>query len=185
MGVAVLLELFRRYPERVPAAALIAGAPGAPGAGTFPWSLPGTKAAALKLLDAASVAVPRLAPRVRRLLRSTVPYSLGRALGVLRSRAPREDIAEMMAGIDPVAFFESVRALIRLDASDVLPKFRVPTLVVAAKNDKLMPIKQVRRMRDALPHARYVEVDDAGHASLLEAGSEIAAFVGRFVRGLA
>jgi len=181
MGVPILLELFRRHPEKVPAAALIAGAPDAPGAGTFPWSLPGTRAAVKRLLDAVSPAVPRLAPRVRRLLRSSVPYPLGRALGVLRARAPRDEIEQMMEGLDPVAFFESVRALMRTDASDVLPRFKVPALIVAARNDKLMPIKQVRRMRDALPHAAYLEVEDAGHASLVEAGPEISAAVRAFV----
>ncbi len=183
MGVPVTLELFRRRPEAVPAAALIAGASDPPGTGLFPWTLPGVTAVLRKAMDVISPAVPALAPPTRWFLRSGAPYPIGRLFGLLRPRAPREDIEQMMRSLDPVASFESTRALMRWDVSDVLPRFRVPALIIAARNDKLMPLEQVRRMRDRLPHAMYLEVDDAGHANLVEASEEVVAAVRRFVDG--
>jgi pimeloyl-ACP methyl ester carboxylesterase len=183
MGVPVVLELFRRRPETVPAAIWIAGAPDAPAAGQFPWT--GLTGVALHaLMDAASPVVPKLAPAVRRLLHTSIPYPLGRALGVLQPRAPREEIEQMMRRLDPVAFYESLRGLMRADASDVLARFGGPALIVAARDDKLVGPRQMQRMRALLPQARYVEVEDAGHASLLEAGAEIAREVKAFLAAL-
>jgi pimeloyl-ACP methyl ester carboxylesterase len=179
MGVTVVLELFRHHPELVRAAALIAGAPQGPFA-----TLPGVAPALRGVLELAAPAVPRLAPLLRRLLRSRVPYPLGRALGVLQRTSPRQDIDQMMEGVaqmDPMAFFDSVRGLMRADASDVLPRLTIPLLVVAARRDLLMPLGQVRRMRAALPGAEYLEIADAGHAGLVEEGPRIGDAVALFL----
>jgi len=45
----------------------------------------------------------------------------------------------------------------------------------------LVAASQVERMRRALPRAEYLRLEDAGHAGLLEAGSEVAGAVHAFV----
>jgi pimeloyl-ACP methyl ester carboxylesterase len=57
---------------------------------------------------------------------------------------------------------------------DVLPQVRVPTQIIAAQNDLMVPLRELERMREALPDAEWVLVEDAGHAGLVEAGTEIA-----------
>ena len=177
MGVAVLLELYRHHPELVRAMALIAGAPDAPGTGTWLFRVPGSLAATRALVALATPMVPLLAPVVRAFLRSRLPYPVARMAGVLQPHAPREDIDEFLEGVasmDFTAYWRTLRALLGARGSDVLPRVTVPVLIVAAANDLLMPVEQVENMRRGLPHARYVLISEAGHAGLVEKGPEMA-----------
>jgi pimeloyl-ACP methyl ester carboxylesterase len=187
MGVAVLLEMYRTHPELASAMVLIAGAPDAPGHGTLPFRIPGVVSAMRTSMAAIGPLVPKIAGVAHAVMRSPLVYPVGRASGVLRKRAPKRDIDLFMRGLvqmDPVAYFETLRGLMEARASDVLPLVKVPVLIIAAANDTMMPRSQVERMRAALPQARYVEIADAGHAGLVEAGPEIAAATREFLAGL-
>lgn len=184
MGVAVVLELYRRQPELVRALCLIAGSPDAPGTGVGVFRLPGAAAAVRGLVDAATPLVPVLQPLVQAFLRSPFPYPLGRAVGVLQPHTPQEDIAAFMAGIarmDLRAYWGTLKGLLRAKGSDVLPRVRVPVTIIAAEDDLLMPLAQVEAMRSALPQAEYVLIKDAGHAGLIEQGDEMARAVSRML----
>ena len=177
MGVAVLLELYRGRPELVRAMALLAGAPDAPGTGTWLFKLPGSLAAARALAAIATPVVPLVAPLVKAFLRSSLPYPVARAAGVLQPHAPRHDIDEFLSGVanmDPLAYWRTLRGLLAARGSDVLPSVSVPVLIVAAAHDLLMPVVQLENMRRGLPHASYVLIDEAGHAGLVEKGPEMA-----------
>jgi len=187
MGVRVLLELFRRRPELVPSMSLIAGAPGIPGSWSrAPWRR-GARAAARGVLRALTPLVPVAAPLAQAALGSSAAYPVGRALGVLEAGAPREDIDTFMQGLrrmDPLAYWHTLRGLLEGHASDVLPRVNVPTQIIAAANDRFVPMKELERMRQALPHARWLRIENAGHAGLIEAGPEHAAEVKSFIDGL-
>ena len=177
MGVAVLLELYRTQPESVKAMALLAGAPDAPGTGTWLFKVPGSLAAARALAALATPLVPVFAPAVRTFLRSRLPFPIARFTGVLQPHADRSDIDQFLAGVaamDPVAYWRTLRGLLAARGSDVLAKVSVPVLIVAAAQDLLMPIVQVENMRRGLPHASYVLIEEAGHAGLVEKGPEMA-----------
>jgi pimeloyl-ACP methyl ester carboxylesterase len=185
MGVAVLLELYRHQPELVRAMALLAGAPDAPGTGTWLFRIPGSLAATRALVAMATPMVPLLAPVVSAFLRSRLPYPAAKFAGVLQPDAPREDIDEFLAGVasmDPTAYWRTLRGLLAARGSDVLPRVNVPVLIVAAANDLLMPVEQVQNMRRGLPHASYVLVNEAGHAGLVEKGPEMARAVRELLR---
>lgn len=180
MGVAVLLELYRNRPELVRAMALIAGAPDAPGTGTGLFRAPGSLAALRALVAVSTPVVPLAAPFVKAFLRSRLPFPLARMAGVLRAGASRHDIDEFLAGVaamDPLAYWKTLRGLLGAKGSDVLPSVSVPTLIVAAAQDMLMPVAQLEAMRRGLPSAKFVLVQDAGHAGLVEKGPEMAAAV--------
>ncbi len=52
--------------------------------------------------------------------------------------------------------------------AEVLASIRQPTLVMGIKTDLLCPPEEQRRMADALPHARYIEIEsDYGHDGFL------------------
>ncbi len=74
--------------------------------------------------------------------------------------------------IDVIArFFTVFRAH---DKAEALPVFdRVPTLVLAADHDLLLPIKHSRALADAIPSADFVTVQDAGHVVILEHPHEV------------
>jgi pimeloyl-ACP methyl ester carboxylesterase len=184
MGVRVLLELYRRRPELVPAMTLIAGTPGIPGTGSQALVDRFVRGTLQQVLHAATPLVPLTAPAVQAVLGSRFAYPLGRAVGALRARAPRADIDEFMLALKrmrPEAYWYTVLGLTEGDSWDVLPDVRVPTLLIAAKNDILVPLREMVRMRQSMPHAHWLLVEDAGHAGLVEAGLEIATVVRDFL----
>ena len=177
MGVRVVLELYRRRPELVPSVTLVAGSPSTP-------EMPVGQEALARALRTLTPLVGPVAPLVHAFLGSRLSYPFGRATGLLRPRAPREDIHEFMTGLrrmDPRAFWMMMRGLVEGPSSwDVLTSLRVPTQIIAARNDVFVPLREMLRMREVLPGADWLLVEDAGHAGLLEAGTEIAAFVRAF-----
>jgi pimeloyl-ACP methyl ester carboxylesterase len=184
MGVTVALELYRRSPEKVRALVLIAGAPDAPGEGSLLFRVPGALAAARGALRALTPALPVFAPVMKSLLGSKASYPLGRALGILRKSAPRDDIAVMMQGMqqmDATAWWMTLRGLMEAKASDVLPFVKVPTLIIGCTHDVLMPRALIEAMQQQLPSSRYVQIEDAGHAALVEKSEEIAQAVRAFL----
>lgn len=187
MGVAVLLELYRNQPALVRAMALIAGAPDAPGTGTGLLRAPGTFAALRAALALSTPVVPLAAPLVKAFLRSRLPFPLARMAGVIQPGASRHDIDEFLAGVaamDPLAYWKTLRGLLRAKGSDVLPSVTVPTLIVAAAKDQLMPVAQLEAMRRGLPNAKFVLIEQAGHAGLVEKGPEMAAAVRELLRSV-
>ena len=180
MGVGVVLELYRSEPGLVRALGLIAGAPDAPGTGTWLFKLPGSLAAARALAALATPVVPLVAPAVRAFLRSKLAYPAARWVGVIQPHAPRHDIDEFLEGVsrmEPLAYWLTLRGLLQARASDVLPSISVPVLIVAAAKDMLMPAKQLEAMRSALLNATFVMIPGAGHAGLVEQGPQVAAAV--------
>ncbi|NTX16627.1 alpha/beta fold hydrolase [Myxococcus sp. CA056] len=184
MGVRVLLELYRRRPDLVPAMTLIAGTPGAPGSGDPRLAARAALSTVREVFRMATPAVPLATPVVRAVLGSRFAYPLARAVGALRPRAPRDDISEFLRALrtmSPRAYWYTLRGLAEGHAWDVLPSVKIPTLIIAARDDTLVPLREMIRMRDALPHAHWMQVDDAGHAGLLEAGTEISDAVRSFL----
>lgn len=187
MGVAVLLEFYRREAALVRAMALIAGAPDAPGTGTGLFRVPGVQLAVRGAVAALTPAVPLLAPAVHAFLRSRAPVPVATMLGVLQPDAPRKDLDQFLEGVaamDPVAYWKTLRALLGQRGSDVLPRVTVPTAIVAAAKDQLMPLAQVEALQRGLPGARFTLVERAGHAGLVERGPQIAHAVRELVTSL-
>jgi 3-oxoadipate enol-lactonase len=54
------------------------------------------------------------------------------------------------------------------DVLDSLVRIAIPTLVVAASADRLIPPAATRAIADAVPGARYVEIEGSGHMVVVE-----------------
>lgn len=177
MGVRVLLEAYRRRPETFASLTVIAGGAGAPGPELVSAHRL-TRAIARNALDAVRPLIPLVSPPLKALMGSPLVYPLSRLSGVVRPGASRQDIEAMalhMRGMDLHAFYDSVRDLLDGDSSDVLGELHVPALVINAKRDLLMSPAAVERLYRALPPGgRWLELADAGHAGLVEAGEVIA-----------
>ncbi len=55
----------------------------------------------------------------------------------------------------------------RLDATDVFPKVRVPTLVMHRKEDRTIPLQAGREVAAAIPRARFVQLEGNMHLLML------------------
>jgi pimeloyl-ACP methyl ester carboxylesterase len=73
----------------------------------------------------------------------------------------------------------------RFMVGDLLPGLRVPALVVAGAEDRIVPAEASRRMADALPVRRYLEVPGAGHMVIWEDPATVARAADAFLREVA
>jgi 3-oxoadipate enol-lactonase len=88
-----------------------------------------------------------------------------------------------LAAQPPIAM-QQLRALARYDASARLSALaHIPTLVVAATEDRIARPEYGRALAAAIPGAEYVELADAGHGVTLHRPSEITALLAAHFTG--
>ena len=68
--------------------------------------------------------------------------------------------------VAPEMAMRLLEARARTDISDLLPQVRVPTLVLHARNDEVIPVAEGRRLASAIPDAEFVELDSRNHVLL-------------------
>lgn len=150
LGSAVAVTAAIRHPERVTALILTVG---------------------FGVSDAQSITFSRL---FAELARGGRMDDLARFLILLQAPG-------FLAGLDPdalAALEDQVRANVtaqgssrvpqidlasRVDVRDLLPRITVPTLVIAAGQDRIVLPSSTRSLAAAIPGAQLVELDEAGH----------------------
>jgi len=157
MGGRVALEVLRRAPERVERLALLdtgfhplaAGAAGA-----------AERAGRLALLAQA---------------RSEGMRAMGRqwARGMVhpdRLETPVfEQILEMIERSTPAIFEAQIHALLnRPDATALLSRIACPTLLICGRDDGWSPLARHEQMRQAIPGAHLVVIEESGHMTTME-----------------
>jgi 3-oxoadipate enol-lactonase len=90
-----------------------------------------------------------------------------------------------MAATDAASYRSMMLALVGFDLKDALARIAVPTLVLSGSKDGNAPASMMRRMADAIPGARYVELEGCGHLANLERPGEFDAALGGFLETLA
>lgn len=68
----------------------------------------------------------------------------------------------------PDAYAAALRSIVAQDLVSVLPRIAHPALLIAADRDPSTTPEMMRRLRDGLPSAQYLELQDAGHFSCLD-----------------
>ena len=182
MGVQVVLEAYRRAPERVQALLLTCGSFGRP-LETFhdSWVL----AAIFPALKSAVLAAPELARLAfRTVLPTRLALEVGRYLEVNRQLLRPEDLRRYLddlAEVDPEIFVRTLASAAAHDAWPELAKIAVPTLVVAGEKDGFTPMWLSERMRSAIPGAEMLVLPAGTHTGLLEHPELVALRVEKFL----
>lgn len=185
MGVQVILEGFRQFPERVAALVAIAG----------PYRTPlrtfyGTDISA----RLAPLALPLLhaLPRVtllawRALMLNPLNTVLGQRIArVIGPRTNAEDMRgyfEHLSMIDPLIATKMIRGMHNNSAGDLLPKIDVPVLIVHGSADPFTPLVVAEDMAREIGSAKLVVIDGAAHTLPIEYPSEVGAEVSSFLEG--
>jgi pimeloyl-ACP methyl ester carboxylesterase len=74
----------------------------------------------------------------------------------------------------PAIAMKQLRAMARHDSCDRLSELqRIPTLVVSAAHDRIALPRYSRQLAQAIAAARYMEIEDAGHAVTLQKPDQI------------
>jgi pimeloyl-ACP methyl ester carboxylesterase len=84
----------------------------------------------------------------------------------------------------PASIGRRLEALLTIDACDLLPDVRVPTLVLHRTGDRIVSVQHGRHLGAVIPGARYVELEGDDHVPYLGAGEALVAMVHEFIRAL-
>jgi pimeloyl-ACP methyl ester carboxylesterase len=183
MGVQVVLEAYRRYPNRVDAMVCIAGPYRTPLRTFYRTDL------SARLMP---IALPLLhaLPRVtllgwRALLRNPFTYPAGvhiaRAIGPRASREDMEGYFEHLSMLDPLIAAKMVRGMHAHSAEDVLAKIDVPVLILHGTADPFTPLSIAQEMAAEIPNAKLVVYEGGAHTLPIEYHEEIGAEVNAFL----
>lgn len=85
-----------------------------------------------------------------------------------------------LAGI--VGALESMRD--RADSTELLAAIDVPTLVIAGREDRLIPATTSRALADAIPSAQFTQIPEAGHLAPLEQPVPTSRVIAEFLEAL-
>jgi 3-oxoadipate enol-lactonase len=111
-----------------------------------------------KLLGPSSIAaMPRVVEHVRNMICSAPARGLVGALTAMRQRE---------------------------DATALLPTIDFPTLVVAGRDDQLIPMSTARSLAQMIPGAQFTLIPEAGHVAPLEQPIAVSRVVGEFLESL-
>jgi pimeloyl-[acyl-carrier protein] methyl ester esterase len=97
-------------------------------------------------------------------------------------RAPSQ-MERAMSGVSAAVIRQRIAALLAVDETSALERVRIPTLVLRATADRVIPKAATRRILKALPQAQFREID-APHLLLQTRPRECAAAVLRFLQDL-
>lgn len=181
MGGMTILALAQLHPEwfgrRIVGVALISTC--ADGMGDVTFGLPRSMARMLNDLSPSMLLAlgraPKLVERGRR-VGSGYAFAITQRLA-FGGRVPREyvDFTDRMLSatpIDVLACFYPEFA--RLDKAQVLlAEGWPPTTIICGSRDLFTPVALSRRMAEAVPTSRLVEIPDAGHLLMLERADEV------------
>lgn len=103
--------------------------------------------------------------------------------------AGKPDVVErlrktILAG-DPCNYAATLRGLAeRSDFTSMLPKIDCPTLLIVGRQDAISPPAEMEAMARAIPSARLMEIEDAGHVTPLEAPEAVSRAMEEFLDSL-
>jgi pimeloyl-ACP methyl ester carboxylesterase len=152
MGGYVALEIMRRAPQRVERLALL-------NTNARPDSPESTENRR------------RLVALAERDFDAAVATLLERQLSPahLADPALTATITQMARSVGREAFARQQKAIMgRADSRPDLARIACPTLVVAGKDDVIMPVGLLEELAEGIPGARLEVIDECGHAAMLE-----------------
>jgi 3-oxoadipate enol-lactonase len=97
-----------------------------------------------------------------------------------------ERVRSMIESAPPVGVIGALRAMKeRADSTLLLPTIDVPTLVIAGREDQLIPVDYARSIAAEIPGAQFTLIQGAGHLVPMEQPVPTSRVIGEFLDALA
>jgi pimeloyl-ACP methyl ester carboxylesterase len=183
VGSQIVLELYRQYPAAAKALVMLFGPAGHALENTR-LPIPGAWIERLARHRSAEACVRLLG----RCARAPVPPGLtallrrAHIIGPDTRAADLREILDHLARLDPRTIPLLTLSAQKHSAFDVLPKVKVPLLLMTARQDPFMPMEHVAMpMHQAAPGSELVVLDAATHAALLDFPGEVARHIDDFI----
>jgi len=121
--------------------------------------------AGFALIDSRAAADSQEAKDARRAL---VQRAMTQGMSFLLEGATDKD-RDMLRDVTPQGYKAAQQAIAdRPDNTDLLPRIRVPSLVMRGADDPIVALAEARAIASALPNCEFEEVPDAGHVAPLD-----------------
>lgn len=170
MGVNVVLEFYRRYPERVSGMILANGTANRPLDSLL--SLGELSSSGFKLLRKMHTAAPSLFSRLWKLQQGNplvqALVTLGGFNPYLTHQKDIELYVKQVAETPPEVFFQLIEDYQNHDATAWLSQVRVPTLILAGQNDKMIPVPRQQEMHQMIPGSQLEIVPHGSHCAQMD-----------------
>ncbi|MBZ0270748.1 alpha/beta hydrolase [bacterium] len=168
MGVQVILEFYRQYPERVDGLVPVCGSYGHPlrtfNNANVEWVFP--------LFYFPAVLTPWVfTPLWKYLAPSKIGYWMAVMTEINHHLVHEEDFLPYFRDLAKVpvrVFMKMVDSASRHTAEDILGTIRVPVLIVAGEHDGFTPGRLSEHMRDAIPGAELLMLAKSTHTAPIE-----------------
>jgi len=90
-------------------------------------------------------------------------------------------MAVRLANLIPFELWQlQLQAVLQSERADLIRAIRAPTLIVHGREDALIPFANGEKLRDVIPGARLVPIEDCGHMVNWEKPEAAAALIGEF-----
>ena len=168
LGGDIALDIIRRLPDRVTRVALMATDPlSEPPQTAVERETRMVMARAGRLVEAMAIEIPE----------ASVADSPWRAEIMAL-------ITDMALGLGEGVFLRQSRALQRRpDQQKTMRKVKLPALVIAGRQDTLVPLRRQEFTASLMPYGQFKIVEDAGHMAPLEQPEAVSAAIEAFLNG--
>ncbi len=170
LGTQVIFEYYRRYPKEVEAIVSCFGYYGHPMDSFYNLTF---SPLIMRLVYFLGTTFPKQSNLISRLLLSN-PLSFWVA-GILKvantgmvNRADVDRYARHVTSIDPLLFTNLLKSSQESTAEDLLPRIKVPTLIIAGEEDQFTPAWISKKMHRLIPRSEIITLRKATHAGLVE-----------------
>ena len=183
IGVMVGFEFYRRWPARTRAIVSISGGVKKP----FNLFLGTDKleGATEAFLNFAARLGPVLNPVLNGFLRSPLVMPTAWVIGTDRHRILKKDMAphfEHMRQMDKTLAFIALKLMNENSAMDILPKVKIPVLILMGTHDRMTPPRHAKQMHKLIPGSELFMVPHGRHAALIENPQAISCRIEIFLR---
>ena len=113
-----------------------------------------------------------------------LPEAANRAFHQLPHDLRYERYVERYSAQDPEKYALSVLGYLDANVSDIVPRVRCPTLIVAGEHDILMPPGDGPAMKELMPRAEFTLMQGVAHFLPYQAPERFAAMTARFLDGV-
>ncbi len=169
LGVQVILEFYRQYPERVFGLVPVCGSYGRPG-DTF-YGLTFLRSGFEVLINLAKTVPEPFSKVWRTLVPTRLSLAFAKLVEVNRSRIREEDLwpyLQHLSSMDPEVFFRLLEHALDHNTEDLLPHIAVPTLIIAGDKDGFTPASCSVHMHESIPNSRLLMIENGSHTAPLE-----------------
>jgi pimeloyl-ACP methyl ester carboxylesterase len=183
LGCQIVFEAWRHIPERIEAMVPILGTYGRPFDNLIHPTIGNSLFKAFRTLGPRSA--PILIGGAYLGMRTPMAHFLNQAFGMVGrhvGRATMQPFYDHFALIHPKTWVAMGIAAQRHSAADLLEDIDVPVLVIAGGRDAFTPLSLSYDMRDRIPSADLIVLEDATHSGLFEYPEEITHAVDSFLR---